>query len=643
MPDPSRQQIRGDRPVAEGSSAQKEKAERLLTASVSRRGFLAGAAAALAAPCVVPSSVLGAGAAPETPAADTNRRTYEPVPGAFPLTRWAKDVSPEKALPEYPRPMLVRKDWMNLNGLWDYAVVAKDAPPPTSYQGQILVPFPIEAPLSGVGKPIHGFPGRDYRDSRLWYQRSFRTPAEWTGKRILLHFGAVDWEAAVSLNGRELGTHRGGYDAFSFDITGALTQNGENRLVVAVWDPTSNQYPQGKQTKRGGGIHYTACTGIWQTVWLEPVPETSIQGLKMVPDIDRGELMLTATVRSDNSAATVSAEVFDGDRKVSEASGKPGTPIRLPVPNAKLWWPDDPFLYGLKVRLDGSNDAIESYFGMRKSSLGKDANGITRMMLNNKFIVQNGVLDQGYWPDGNLTAPTDEALRYDIEATKRLGFNMSRKHVKIEPQRWYYWCDKLGLLVWQDMPSATHALDREEYWKQFLLEMERMIDQRFNHPSIVSWVLFNEGWGISQDNRLIERKWFDLKAVTAQVIALDPTRLINHESGAGGGPNQGKNPFDAGVGHIVDYHCYGSLNAPRPEPERATVIGEYGYDRYLRACQKYAPFVKNPGVSGLVWTQITDVETERNGLMTYDRSKFSEDPQKVAAENEKYYREAMRH
>ena len=586
--------------------------------------------------------------APDAWAAEPSRGEYAPVPGAFPLTRWAKDVSPDKALPEYPRPMLVRKDWMNLNGLWDYAVVAKDAKEPTSYQGKILVPYPIEAPLSGVGKPIHGFEGMDYRTSRLWYQRFFKTPTEWKGKRVLLHFGAVDWEATVLLNGKELGVHRGGYDAFSFDITEALNEKEENRLVVAVWDPTSNQYPQGKQTKRGGGIHYTACTGIWQTVWLEPVPETSISALKMVPDVDKGELLLTVTVRGDSAAATVHAEVLDGDKKVSEASGKPGTPIRLPVPNAKLWWPDDPFLYGLKVRLDSSRDSVESYFGMRKSSLGKDANGITRMMLNNKFIVHNGVLDQGYWPDGNLTAPTDEALRYDVEAIKRLGFNMSRKHVKIEPQRWYYWCDKLGVLVWQDMPNAGHAIDKEETWKQFLDEMEQMFDQRFNHPSIVSWVLFNEGWGIGQevargDFRVIKKPWFDLKDVTAKAIALDPTRLINHESGAGGGPNQGKNPFDIGVGHIVDFHCYGSLKAPKPEAERAAVIGEYGYAKYLNTCKKYAPFVKDPGVSGYVWTQISDVENERNGLMTYDRSKFTEDPEKVAAENEKYYREFMRH
>jgi hypothetical protein len=589
--------------------------------------------------CIVIASLLVAVNSVFAQPADNSTATYAPVPGAFPLTRWAKDVSPQRALPEYPRPQLVRKDWMSLNGLWDYAVVAKDAQPPASYQGKILVPFPIESPLSGVGKPIHGFHGRQYADSRLWYQRWFKTPSQWKDKRVLLHFGAVDWEATVLLNGKELGTHRGGYDAFSFDITDSLDQNGENRLVVAAWDPTGNQYPQGKQAKKGGGIRYTACTGIWQTVWLEPVPETSIQRLKMVPDVDKNELQLTVSVRGAALAATVRAEVFDRDTKVSEASGTAGAPIRLPVPNAKLWWPDSPFLYGLKVRIDSSKDAVESYFGMRKSSLGKDDKGITRMMLNNKFIVQNGVLDQGYWPDGNLTAPTDEALRSDVEAIKRLGFNMSRKHVKIEPERWYYWCDKLGLLVWQDMPSATHAGFREATWKQFLLEMEQMIEQRFNHPSIVSWVLFNEGWGIEEDGRLIEKKWFDLKAVTAKAIALDPTRLINHESGAGGGPNQGKNPFDVGAGHIIDFHCYGSLKAPRPEPDRAAVIGEYGYAKYLRTCQKYAPLVKDPGVSGYVWTQISDVENERNGLMTYDRSQFTEDPEKVAAENMKYYHE----
>jgi len=571
---------------------------------------------------------------------------YKPAPGAFPLTRWAKEVSPDNALPAYPRPMLARKDWMNLNGLWDYAVVAKDAKAPVSYQGKILVPFPIEAPLSGVGKMIHGFEGRDYRKTRLWYQRVFKMPAAWKSKRVLLHFGAVDWEATVFLNGKELGIHRGGYDAFSLDITGALSRREENRLVVAVWDPTDWRRAQGKQHPKPGGMSYTPCTGIWQTVWLEPVPETSISALKMVPDIDKGELRLTVSVRGADSA-TVSAEAFDGEKKVSEASGKAGAPIRLPVPNAKLWWPDDPFLYKLKVRIGSSKDSVESYFGMRKSALGKDEKGITRMMLNNKFIVQNGVLDQGYWPGGIYTAPTDEALRYDIEAAKRLGFNMSRKHGKVEPERWYYWCDKLGLLVWQDMPSSSHAVSQEKHWKQYSLEMERMIDRRFNHPSIVSWVLFNEGWGISQkvgkdEYRLKKNEWFDLKAVTAKVIALDPTRLINHESGAGGWENQGKNPFDVGVGHIVDFHCYRSLNAPKPEAKRAAVIGEYGYAKYLDTCKKYAPFVKAPGVSGYVWTQITDVENERNGLMTYGRSKFTEDPAKIAAENEKYYRTFMR-
>jgi len=580
-------------------------------------------------------------------AADESRAEYAPVPGAFPLTRWANDVSPQNVLPEYPRPMLVRKDWMNLNGLWDYAVLAIDAQPPTSYQGKILVPFPIEAPLSGVGKMIPGFEGREYRDSRLWYQRSFKTPAEWKDKRVLLHFGAVDWEATVSLNGTELGTHRGGYDGFSFDVTEALNETGENRLVVAVWDPTDWRRAQGKQHPRPGGISYTPCTGIWQTVWLEPVPETSISALKMVPDIDKGELRLTVSVRGADSGTTVRVEVFDGDKKVNEASGTPGAPLRLPVPGAKLWWPDAPFLYGLKVRIDSSKDSVESYFGMRKSALGKDEKGITRMMLNNKFIVHNGVLDQGYWPGGIYTAPTDEALRYDVEATKRLGFNMSRKHVKVEPERWYYWCDKLGLLVWQDTPSGSHTVSQEKYWRQFWLEMQEMIDQRYNHPSIVSWVLFNEGWGIGQqiakgDFRLKKYEWFDLKDVTAKVVALDPTRLINHESGAGGWENQGKNPFDAGVGHIVDFHCYKSLSAPKPEAKRAAVIGEYGYAKYLDTCKNYAPFVKDPGVSGYVWTQISDIENERNGLMTYDRSKFTEDPEKVAAENEQYYGEATR-
>ena len=369
---------------------------------------------------------------------------WKPVPGKFGMTRWAAEVSPANALPEYPRPQMVRKAWMNLNGLWKYAVTAREAGKPESYQGDILVPFPIEAPLSGVGKMIHSFPGRTYPNSRLWYRRTFEIPAAWKGDRVLLHFGAVDWEATVDLNGRKLGVHRGGYDGFSFDVTDALRKDGANELVVAVWDPTvEGGYPRGKQVDKPTNIWYTPCTGIWQTVWIEPVPPTNIESLKIVSDLEQGavRIKVNAVPGPDYGNLIAVVEVYDGKTKVGSASGWAAEEIVVKIPNAKPWSPDSPFLYTLHVTTSGQRmtrqvDSVESYFGMRKVSLGKDREGITRILLNNQFVLHNGVLDQGYWPDGIYTAPTDAALRHDIEAIKRLGFNMSRKHLKVESERW---------------------------------------------------------------------------------------------------------------------------------------------------------------------------------------------------------------
>ncbi|HYG35225.1 MAG TPA: beta galactosidase jelly roll domain-containing protein, partial [Clostridia bacterium] len=374
---------------------------------------------------------------------------WQPAEGPL-KTRWAKDVSPQDAHPEYPRPQMVRKAWMNLNGLWDLAITPKDGKPET-FQTQILVPFPVESALSGVMKKVS-------ENDRIWYRRTFTVPQSWMGQRVQLNFGAVDFEANVWVNGRSIGQHRGGYDAFSFDITEALQWNGENELVVSVWDPTdAGTQPRGKQVRQPNGIWYTPTSGIWQTVWLEPVSAAHIESLKITPDIDKGQVTILPATTATLGKYTVEVIVRDRTGKVAEASGAPGREVTLPIKNAKLWSPENPHLYSLTINMKLGRrtiDRVESYFGMRKISLGKDERGFTRLMLNNKPYFQFGPLDQGFWPDGLYTAPTDEALRFDIEMTKKLGYNMARKHVKIEPERWYYWCDKLGLLVWQDMPSG---------------------------------------------------------------------------------------------------------------------------------------------------------------------------------------------
>ncbi|MCX6875259.1 MAG: beta-galactosidase [Verrucomicrobia bacterium] len=576
---------------------------------------------------------------------------WQPVPGAYPLTRWASEVSPGTVLPEYPRPQMVRKDWLNLNGLWDYSVIAREAPQPTDYQGKILVPFPIEAPLSGVGKMLNSGPGRTYANSRLWYHRTFEVPPQWNDRRTLLHFGAVDWEATVYLNGKRLGVHRGGYDGFSFDVTDALKKDGGNELAVAVWDPTfEGGYPRGKQIDKPGGIWYTPCSGIWQTVWLEPVAATHIEALRVVPDVDQGAVRVTVTCvpAKDDGNLQAAVEVYDGLTKIGSASAWASQELVVKIPDVKLWSPDTPFLYNLKVTSSGQrptmqSDEVTSYFGMRKVSIGPDQDGITRILLNNQFVLHQGVLDQGFWPDGIYTAPTDAALRYDLEAIKQLGFNMSRKHVKVEPERWYYWADKLGVLVWQDMPCSGDGIHAQppaypeseaQRQEQFGTELRAMINGRFNHPSIVSWIVFNEGMGLqnSAGYKLDDPIRAFMRRMTA-IAGADTTRALNAESGAPMGEYQGWNVLDIGLGQVMDAHCYGTTQCLTPTNERASVIGEYGYAKFLESQAKYRPLIKSPGISGLVWTQLTDVENERNGLLTYDRAKFTEDPPQIAAQN----------
>ncbi len=559
-------------------------------------------------------------------------------------TRWTDEVSPRNALPEYPRPQMVRKDWENLNGLWQYAVTPKDAPQPTTFEGSILVPYPIESSLSGVKRMV--------KDSeRIWYRRLFQLPLGWRGKRILMHFGAVDFEARVWVNGREMGSHRGGYDAFSFDISDPI-RSGLNEVVVSVWDPTdASTQPRGKQIRNPHGIWYTPVSGIWQTVWLEPVSAACINGLKITPDVDGGAVRVEPVTPALLGEYQLEITVKDRGSKVGSASIQPGKEARIVIPKPKLWSPERPFLYDLtvKLKLGGrSMDSVDSYFGMRKISLGKDQKGFTRMMLNNQPYFQFGPLDQGFWPDGIYTAPTDEALRYDIEMTRKLGFNMARKHVKVEPARWYYWCDKLGLLVWQDMPSGDKYISGNqpditrspESGAQYEQELTSMIAGLYNHPSIVTWVPYNEGWG----------QW-DTKRISEMVKNLDPSRLVDSASGW----------TDRGTGDISDMHKYPGPGAPDPERNRATVLGEFGglglplpghtwqaeknwgyrsfTDReklqsaYLELVAKLFPLIDERGLSAAVYTQTTDVEVEVNGLMTYDREIVKMDLKTLAVAN----------
>lgn len=567
-------------------------------------------------------------------------------PGEGPLkTRWAADVSPENAHPEYPRPQFVRAEWLNLNGLWDLSITPKDAPKPGSFDMQILVPFPVESALSGVMKPVS-------ENDQLWYRRQFELPLTWRGQRILLNFGAVDFETTVWVNGKQIGGHRGGYDGFSFDITDALRLEGANELLVSVWDPTdAGTQPRGKQVRRPHSIWYTSTSGIWQTVWLEPVTAAHLTGLIITPDIDHASVKVKPIATTMLAGGTVELVVRDGNRKVAAVSGSPGTELVLPIKAPRLWSPEQPHLYGLEAHLKlGTHtmDSVESYFGMRKISLGKDAKGFTRLMLNNQPYFQFGPLDQGFWPDGLYTAPTDDALRFDIVMTRKLGFNLARKHVKVEPDRWYYWCDKLGLLVWQDMPSGDKYIGGRnpditrspESAAEFEQELQALVEGRRNHPCIVMWVPYNEGWGQWDTSRVVEK-----------LRGLDPSRLVDNASGWA----------DRGVGDVNDMHKYPGPGAPEPEEKRAIVLGEFGglglpvhghtwqaeknwgyrsytnsealTSAYLDLVSKLFPLIEEKGLSAAVYTQTTDVEIEVNGLMTYDRELVKMDWEKIAEAN----------
>ena len=566
-------------------------------------------------------------------------------------TSWGEQLDPKNVLPEYPRPIMERSDWKNLNGLWKYAITKKGDPTPAAYQGDILVPFAVESSLSGVGKMIN-------EKEELWYQRTFDVPSAWRGKQILLHFGAVDWKAEVWVNDVKVGEHTGGFTPFYFDITSVLNK-GNNDLVVKVWDPSDRgEQPRGKQIANPHGIWYTPVTGIWQTVWLEPVATQYITNLKTTPDIDNNSVKVEVAANT-TSADKVEVKVFDGKNLVAKGAALNGVPVELAMPaNAKLWSPDSPFLYNMEVTLykDGKAiDQVKSYTAMRKYSIRKGQNGITRLQLNNKDYFQFGPLDQGWWPDGLYTAPTDEALVYDLKKTKDFGYNIVRKHVKVEPARWYTHCDQLGLIVWQDMPNggpspqwqARNYFNGREVIRSaaseanYRKEWKEIIDCLYSYPSIAVWVPFNEAWG-----------QFKTPEIVAWTKEYDPSRLVN--------PASGGNHYTCG--DILDLHHYPGPNMFLYDPRRATVLGEYGgiglvvegntwvndkknwgYVKFNTSDEVTNEYIKygkhlleliRKGFSAAVYTQTTDVEGEINGLMTYDRKVIKMNEAKVREINQ---------
>jgi beta-galactosidase/beta-glucuronidase len=566
-------------------------------------------------------------------------------------TSWAEQVNPASVLPEYPRPLLERQAWQNLNGEWEYAIRAKGQAEPASFDGNILVPFAVESSLSGVQKEVN-------EKQELWYKRTFTLPAAWKGKNIKLNFGAVDWQADVFVNDILIGSHQGGYTPFSFDITPFLTAGNTQKLVVRVWDPTDKSYqPIGKQTQRPHAIWYSAVTGIWQTVWLEPVAANHITAIKSIPNIDSETVEITVKTSDCQSNDIIEVKLFDDGKQIASARGLTGKTLRVPLKEPRLWSPESPVLYTVKASILRSGkiiDEIASYTAMRKISAARDANGIMRMQLNNKDYFHYGPLDQGWWPDGLYTAPTDEALLYDIRKTKEFGFNMIRKHVKVEPARWYYHCDREGILVWQDMPSgdmgnssySQHQYNggadkkrTDESSANYYREWKEVMDFCISNPSVVVWVPFNEGWG-----------QFDTEKVVAWTSAYDPSRLVNPASGGN----------HRACGDILDLHNYPEPNLFLFDPQRVTVLGEYGgigfpmeghlwienrnwgYIQFKSKADVTAEYVKyakklqelvRRGFSAAVYTQTTDVESEVNGLMTYDRKEVKMNESEVRAAN----------
>ena len=585
-------------------------------------------------------------------------------------TKWAEEVSPTNAHPEYPRPQMLRPEWKSLNGLWDYAVTPKSEACPKAFDGKILVPFAIESSLSGVGKALTP-------EDALWYSTSFTVPSNWKGKRLILNFDAVDWKAEVFVNDIKVGSHTGGYTRFSLDVT-PYVKSGANSLVVRVEDASDNDFqPRGKQVKEPRGIWYTSVSGIWQSVWIEPVAPAHITDYNVVSSAADKAINVTVDAAGVQEGDVVKVYLLDGGIGYSTetanaakpaadgmysvlASGMavPGGTVTLNVRNPKLWSPESPYIYGLDIQILRAGkiiDRVAAYAPMREVSAYKKNGNTLLMGLNGSGLFQLGPLDQGWWPDGLYTAPTDEALKFDIQKTKDFGFNMIRKHVKVEPDRWYYYCDQLGMIVWQDMPSfavskkwGMYYYGEGEDWPaspeakaNYYKEWGEILNQFKKFQCIAVWVPFNEAW--SQ---------FDTKDVVAFTKRTDPTRLVNQSSGGS---------WEEGVGDILDNHHYPYPAFRMWDKNMINVLGEYGgigfpvqghlwqadknwgYVQYKSGDEvlaEYADFAEQlkqlikQGCSAAVYTQTTDVEIEVNGLMTYDRKVIKMDEKKLRAVNE---------